>query len=194
MNNTTYWIVGVTGAIVLLLLSWFLWPSPSQQAPNNTIGGGYPQDVPYGPYSTEPSTGSGDSSTVSILAQNGQVFVVRDFLNNGETAKDVVNPGYFILAGDAGYCLANGTCVKGAASDEFFISFNQKTGFFNISLLKEPIAQARANAEKFIMSRLAIGRVQLCSLEYFVSVSSSVNPIYAGKNLGFSFCPGATEL
>ncbi len=184
---------------MLVLVSWLFWPSASQQTPNGSNGTGYPQDVPYVPYSTVPSTGSGGTDqpnvrSVAVTARDGQMYEVRDFLNNGETVKDAVNPGYFILAGDAGYCLANGQCIKGAPSDEFFISYNQRQVFFNISLIKEPLAQSRKNAEAFLMDRLGLNQTQMCTLDYYVTVSSSVNPVYAGKNLGWSFCPGAVQL
>jgi len=45
-----------------------------------------------------------------------------------------------------------------------------------------------------LLQQLGISEQDACRLRYSVSVPFSVNPLYSGKNLGFSFCPGATPL
>ena len=133
-------------------------------------------------------------TTISFATPSGAVATVRDFIHNGETVADTVNPGSYVLAGTVGYCLADGTCPSGYPTTNFSISYDEKTHFFNIVLLKEPLGAVRLEAEQFLASRLGITGQQLCGLDYSIGAPYWVNTTYADKNLGFSFCPGATVL
>jgi len=76
----------------------------------------------------------------------------------------------------------------------FGIIFNEKNGSFAIGLEKEPIAQARLDAEAYIQRALGISKEDMCLLNVFVGVPYSVNEFFSGKNLGLSFCPGSVSL
>src|SRR3989344_5049120 len=91
-------------------------------------------------------------STLSFPTRSGASLTVKDFIRNGETVSDSQNPGSYVLAGSLGYCLANGSCPSGAATTDFSISYNEKTHFFNIILLKEPLGATRLEAELFFPS------------------------------------------
>lgn len=146
------------------------------------------------------SAGSTSSSTtakgteVSLSTQDGLGVTVKDFIHNGETVADVVNPGSYVLAGSLGYCLADGSCPHGADTDDFSILYSESTEFFRVILLKEPLGSVRESAERFIIDRLGITEQEACSLKYAVGAPYWVNAAYDNKNLGFSFCPGATVL
>jgi hypothetical protein len=56
------------------------------------------------------------------------------------------------------------------------------------------LADARAAAEKMLKDRLGLDEHTLCGLVYGVYVPDQLNAVFSGKNLGFSFCPGATQL
>ncbi len=131
---------------------------------------------------------------LSLKTQYNGSLSVRDFLHNGETAADPVNKGMYLLAGSAGYCLPDGTCPKGADSEHFSITYNQKGDFFNIVLLQEPLGAVRREAEAFLEERLGISGEILCTLNYFVGVPYFVNSTFSDRNLGFSFCKVATQL
>lgn len=131
---------------------------------------------------------------ISFDTPSGATITVSDFIHNNETVPDTANPGSYVLAGDLGYCLADGTCPKGASVTDFSVSYDEKTHFFNIILLAEPLGTSRLNAEQFVESRLGISGQQACSLNYYVGTPYWVNSNYDNKNLGFSFCPGATVL
>ena len=162
------------------------------------------QQTPVGlPVASSTSVGGGPSSMSGSMASgqptmtiptHGGSAVVEDFIHNGETWSDVVNPGSYILAGSTGYCLANGVCPSGATTTDFKITYESGTSFFNIVLLKEPLGAMRQEAERFLKSRLGLSEQNMCLLNYFVGTPYNVNPTYAGTNLGFSFCPGATVL
>lgn len=76
----------------------------------------------------------------------------------------------------------------------FSIVYNSNNNFFGVTLLEEPIGEARLQAEAYLIRLLDIPAPDACRLNYTVGVSASLNPIYSGKNLGFSFCPGAVKL
>jgi hypothetical protein len=143
---------------------------------------------------TSTTTNAASANRIRVPLQNGSTFRVNDFLQNGETVPDTVNPGIYFLAGSIGYCLGNGTCPSGYATQDFAITYSTTSGEFDIAILNEPLAQNRQLAENFLMNRLGLKQFEMCGLVYFVSVSSSLNPRYAGQNLGFSFCPGAVAL
>lgn len=193
MRTTLLWLLGILLAILaaLALYAYFFTGTPAA-APAGTTGS---VSLPSAGGVTAPTGGSfGHSGSVfSIPSQNGPL-VVNDFIHNGETAADVENAGSYLLAGSAGYCLADGTCPHGAASTDFAISYNAQTGVFTIALLKEPLGPVRTEAEQFLEARLGVYGEQLCELNYYLGTPASVNDTFAGKNLGFSFCRGATEL
>ncbi len=79
-------------------------------------------------------------------------------------------------------------------SAPYDITYESATQYFNISLLAEPIGQTRVEMEHDLMTKLGVSENAMCLLNYMVSVPYWVNAFYTGKNLGFSFCPGAVVL
>ena len=181
------WIFGglVVVALSILLLVLF---GPGKSAP---VTPGEPVMLPS-VNSTDPSL-MGGSTGLSVNGKLGTV-VMLDFLNNGTTAADLQNPGMYYVAGSPGYCLSDGTCPHGAAATDFNIAYDARAQFFNIALLGEPLGKVRAEAEQLMIKILGISQDQLCTLNYYVGTTYYVNEQYSGKNLGFSFCPGATVL
>ncbi len=132
--------------------------------------------------------------TISVALENGNTVMANDFIHNGVTKEDPQNTGNYYLAGSIGYCLSDGSCPSGATSTEYHIVYFSQDQSFIISLISEPIGQARIDAEEFLLKTLGLNQQQLCKLKYNVLTTSSVNSEYAGENLGFSFCPGAVAL
>lgn len=190
-----YFIIGAV--IVIIAMVWFFFFSGSPKTVTTTQP---TPGLPIAGSTVIPNAGTGSSGTgaaektISFATPSGAVVTVLDFVHNGETVQDVQNPGSFVLAGSLGYCLANGTCSAGASTTDFSISYNEKTHFFNIILLAEPLGTIRLESEQFLSTRLGIVGQQLCSLNYFVGTPYWVNAAYDSKNLGFSVCPGATVL
>jgi len=133
---------------------------------------------------------------MTVPSRQAAGIKVKNFLKNGETVPDVVNPGQYYLAGSIGYCLANGSCPSGYKTNDFVITFSTSTGVFNITLTSQPFTSARNEAEQFLESRLNISEVAMCNLLYYVWVAPSLDPAYTydGINVGWSFCPGAVAL
>ncbi|HEX5774560.1 MAG TPA: hypothetical protein VFY28_01185 [Candidatus Paceibacterota bacterium] len=152
-------------------------PTPSGNTdPFGSIGGG-PSDLAY-----------------TVSGQGNEAIKVNDFIRNGETASDPLNPGSYFLAGDIGYCLADGNCPHGAETDTFQISYDEDSSTFSVALTAEPLSTARMEAETFLMERLGVDAATLCRLNYFVSTTYWVNESYANRNLGFSSCSGSVQL
>ncbi len=188
-----YLIIGAAVIIVATFVFFFFFgstpaPTPVQPTPTLPIAGSATSS-PDGFGTTPLATGK-----TSMGVQGGGTLVVTDFIHNGETIADTVNPGLYVLAGDLGYCLADGSCPTAASTSDFKVSYNSKTNFFTIVLLKEPLGAVRLAAEQFVSSRLSIVGQQACGLHYSIGAPYWVNTLYDSKNLGFSFCPGATVL
>ncbi|MDO8567052.1 MAG: hypothetical protein Q7R58_02785 [bacterium] len=188
----------LTGAAILTIavggVLFFLNPpqeaNTTQPIPGLPVAGTV---VPSNEAPGSPNT-SITEATMSFSTPSGAVITVKDFIHNGETVPDVQNPGSYVLAGSLGYCLADGSCPRGAPTTNFSVLYNEKIHFFNIVLLKEPLGAIRLEAEQFLINRLGITEQQACSLNYSIGAPYWVNETYDDKNLGFSFCPGATKL
>lgn len=77
---------------------------------------------------------------------------------------------------------------------EFLITYTASDKSFNISLFKEPLKEVRKRAEEEFLAILGITEGEACHLKYELGTTYWVNEFYGGKNLGFSFCPGAIGL
>lgn len=174
------WIVVVLlGAVIVGVLWYFLFaPKPTPQAvqkPPVTL----PTSGSVTPVVTATSS-SQSPQTMSIAAQNGGVVVIKDFIHDGVTLADPSNEGNYYLTG--------------ASTEGFAIGYRVSGQFFTIALEKEPLGETRIAAEEFLLSALGINKNQLCSLDYYLGTDVYTSSNYAGRNLGFSFCPGATVL
>jgi len=85
---------------------------------------------------------------------------------------------------------------EGVANNEisYQIFFDDIDKSFTLSLLQEPLASSRLNAEEALLKRLAVPKNDLCSMKIIVNTPSFVSEDYSGNNLGLSFCPGAMNL
>lgn len=200
------WIVGGVIALSVLLFGAGLLlrqTAPSSTTPTTTapVNTTYSNSITGTVTVTKPTDGTiavtAPSSTEAVIRvplRSRVSITTKDFLHNGETMEDVQNPGNYVLAGDLGYCIANKNCVAGASSTDFLIVYNAKEKVFHISLLTEPLAAARKDAEVFLQSRLGIDTAAMCGLYYYVETPYWVSVLYTAQNLGFSYCPGAVPL
>ncbi|HEY5581415.1 MAG TPA: hypothetical protein VIK56_09655 [Rhodoferax sp.] len=132
------------------------------------------------------------AGTMNVKTKDGGTIQTKDFLHNGITIPDWNNRGYWLLSGTKGYCAPNQKCI--ARTTAYAISYIEQTGYFGIDLLKQPIGKARREAEQFLLRILGVTPNELCRLDYQLSTNWRVDQKYAGVDLSFSFCPGATPL
>jgi hypothetical protein len=131
---------------------------------------------------------------MEITTYGGNTVLARDFIHNGTTINDTANSGRYLLAGNLGYCTSDPKQCQAVPAKNFSVYYDSTAQSFIITLTEEPIGQARLDAEQFLLTTLGLTQSQMCSLNYLVGVTKYVSEQYAGKNLGFSFCPGATVL
>lgn len=183
--------------LILIITGWIIFRAltPSNQTRTEPEGHVSLPSAGSAPFSATGTTSPGVIiSQYTLPLPRGGSLVTNDFIHNKQTVADIENPGTFVLAGSLGYCLADGTCPAGFPTNDFNVSYSEQTHSFNITLLKEPLAVIRTKAENFFLTALGITEAQACTADYYVGVSYYVNPVYSGKNLGFSFCPGAVPL
>jgi hypothetical protein len=195
MRTALIAIASAAAVIIVVALFVFLRSpgTPAEHATSTPSGLPVSGSVPV----TGGFTGGSGTSTPGITVAvrgGGTPIAVRDFLKATTTTEDPQNKGTYYLAGSLGYCLPDGSCPSGAPADDFKVVYYAGPQSFTIALTKEPIGLARTDAEAFLEQSLGVGQDQLCALSYYVGTDVHVNAFYAGKNLGFSFCPGATAL
>jgi hypothetical protein len=195
----TKFIVGILalflGAIIVAVV-WYAFSIPKDVSQSSTPW--TTPTLPVGGSITPVSSGSGMSSgvvpTFPLTTQTGSTVSTLDFINNGVTIPDTANPGGYLLAGNLGYCLSDPQKCQAAPATSFSVYYISGTKSFLIDLTEEPIGEARLDMERFMLETLGITEQQMCSLNYLVGVTRYVSEQYTGKNLGFSFCPGAVVL
>jgi len=174
-------------AILVLLSGLFIVFGAKPVSTGNPSGG----NVTLPTSGNVPVSVSGNSTqgqpSITVTGAGGITIPTRDFLHEPTTG-EYPNKGYFYL----GY--HTGTDTTATINPPYLIEYIAATQYFDIELLKEPIGAARSAAEQFLTASLGISQDQMCELNYTVSVPSRVNSQFASKNLGFSFCPGATAL
>ncbi len=179
----------VIALIGLAILFFALKPSSVEPtpAPVGQYPGGYQNTVPVtgggGTITTEPtSTTSPTGGQFIVLSSSNGQITTKDFLKDSAVQKDEYNEGVYYLTGN------------NPKEPNFTITYIESDSSFTISIFSEPIGDQRRLAEQKLLTQLGISEPLACHLRYVVLVPASVNPLYAGKNLGFSFCPGATPL
>ncbi len=204
MNKILIVLVGLVfiALMVFFVISIFTNPSPpvQNQISTNVSSGSYGSNTNSSSYNTldsgvSTSTSFGNSTngngSIAIYSSSGGEIQVQDFTKDPLTVEDPVNTGQYYL----GYHFTEGVPDSTATdSPPYVIDYIASDQFFNVVLYKEPIAKTRQEAEQYLMQHLGITQDQMCGLKYLISVPFWVNQYYTGTSLGFSFCPGATQL
>jgi len=186
------WISAGAIAIVGLIALGFWLTAPASQPtvtnpPDTSQGTGLPvagsvqQDVGI----------SAQETSISFAAIGGGTIQTSNFINDPTTAKDPNNQGYYYLGYHPYEGVSDPTAIE---NPPYLIVYISATQYFNIALLQEPIGPVREDMQQYLMARLGVTQDQMCRLNYMVSVPDRVNSNFSGRNLGFSFCPGATTL
>ena len=191
MNKKLITILGIIIIAAVIIGFLFLRSGTQTTSTQHQNSAAFPSStaVPTS-FSTTP-TGGG---TLTIASLSGSAIVTNDFIHNGVTIPDAANNGRYLLAGNLGYCITDPQKCQAGTTTDFNVFYDSTVGSFTIALLKEPLGRVRLEAEQFLMQTLGIAQGDMCRLNYYVGTTSNVNPYYDSKNLGFSFCPGATAL
>lgn len=138
---------------------------------------------------------SAQAGTMTVKTSDGGTIQTKDFIHNGVSVPAWEARGYWLLAGKFPNCVQTPKhkCVA-TPTTAYQITYIETTNFFNISLDKKPLGKVRQDAEQFLIRTLGVTPNQLCRLNYTLSTYNRVDQTYAGVDLRFSFCPGATPL
>ncbi|MFZ1987989.1 MAG: hypothetical protein WAV21_03100 [Minisyncoccia bacterium] len=144
----------------------------------------FPTPQTPGQSGTNPGITPTTSTYIDLTNEDGTTIQVKNFKLNPLVTKDPNNPKAYNFAG------ANPALTK-PPYHSFYIDSDES---FHIALYIEPLGAYRVQAEQDLMGKLGLSEQNMCLLKYVVAVGPGVNDTYVGKNLGFSFCPGATKL
>lgn len=187
--------VAVGVGIIMLIAFKFLIGSfgqPSSGSPTTTNTPGTGSNTTYVNVGSSGTTATTTTQgvTIPLSTPGGKIIQVKDFRSNPTFHKDPTNEGYYYL----GYHYGDASDPTATANPPYVVEYVSSTQYFNVTLLQEPIADTRKEVEQYIEEYLGISEAEMCQLEYTVSVPNSVNQIYAGQDLRFSFCEGAVQL
>ncbi len=189
MRNILYIVGGILVLAAIAIGVWLLFfADTTTLTPSGAQNTGFPI-ASSTPGTTVTPSGSG--VTVASPA-GGNVVTTKNFLIDPMTVQDPVNPGYYYL----GYHAKEDGVEDSTATEDppYIILYIDADQSFTVELLHEPLGDTRKEAQDYLMTHLGITEREACVLQYSVRVPNSVNSFYAGQSLGFSFCPGATEL
>jgi hypothetical protein len=189
--NKTITVILIFGGIILVAIGTLFaaniffkspGPSPSDIATNTSSGSN----------ATNTSTHTTSTSgRIALETWDGATVSAKDIKIDPETTKDSYNVGhYFVGYPPPGSVQDPNSITK----PPYSIQYIDKTQFFSISLLQQPISESRKLAEQYLEAHLGLKAGDMCRLKYTVSVANSVDQTFAGRSLGFSFCNGAVQL
>lgn len=185
MKRIVIVIIAVIALLLIALAAFFLL-RPEQEP----VAPGSPSFPSGGPAGQGGITGE----MLVLPSRSGEPILVKDFLGNGITKQDSINPTHYYLAGKNALCELEPGCYTGAPADDYDIIYIADEEAFLIGLTQEPLGEARRRAEQFLLNALGVTQDELCALDYFLTTDEGVSEQYAGADLAFSFCPGAVAL
>lgn len=117
---------------------------------------------------------------------------VKDFLNDGETKADPMNPGNYIVYGGTGYCIEE-LCDEDHGNT-FLIEYDSQIRHFSVLIIREPVKDVRKNVQSVLSEKLGVSQQDLCKLNYSVYVPYWVTEDYSGVDIRFEGCQDALRL
>ena len=173
--NKKLLIIGLVLGIIVLLIAIF------QMKPDSTRTTEIQDQENFEAYNNkyvEPEmTPKGE---LAIETVSGSKISVPDIRTNLETVTFDGQDFKFYDSGD------------GSAAYEL-LYFSGDSSFL-ISLESEPLRDARNAGEIKLLDKLGISAAEACQLKIRVATNIRVSEMYAGKELGLSFCPGSVAL
>lgn len=164
--------------MVLMMGGYFLLSGVgSVPEPTATTTSPNPFGNPAG--SITPVTTTPTSDSTPLVFRDNSTVVVSNFIPANQPTWANTTSGYLIA---------------GSGEDVYEITFIPQSSYFSIGILAEPLGSNRLLAEQALQQKLRLSVAQICKLSIQVFTSISVNETYAGRDLGLSFCPGATVL
>lgn len=171
-HRRTITIALVIIAIVAAGIAFLLLRNPSPSPSNPDTGS-------ENPFGGSGGNAGGGQPGLTVVQKDGTSVNVPDFTKTDQPP---------IAGPDTGYQ------VSGSNASSFQILYFPNQSYFLVSLFSEPLGQTRLAAEAALRSKLGLSDSQLCALNIEVHTDAETNETYSGRDLGLSFCPGATAL
>lgn len=124
-------------------------------------------------------------ATVLLTTRGGEVISVPDFTFNHPRV-DLENTEITLV-------LVSQNADKTEMDPSYGIVYSTDSSF-TIGLFSEPLGAARLRAEDRLRALVPVPDDILCQLPISVAVPDTIQPMYKGKDVGLSFCPGAVQL
>jgi hypothetical protein len=209
MNKTTYLIAGIVILLVALgSIVFFAFTGTSTPSPFG--GGTLPDTNPFGgPVTSFPTNGTNHPPStaepdIAIAGKSGQLQV-RDFQKDADVVsampagKQGIQADTYLVLGSMPYepvaattTATSSPALPDALSHGYEIQYFPEEQSFSIFIYKEPIGDVRKAMASDLADRLGISLSDLCNLYAIVRIAPIANTHYAGGNVGFPQCPGAT--
>ena len=167
-------IVVIAIGVAVLILSPKTKPAPGSSYATSTN----PFGQPAGSFPVSSATPNG-SIGLNLRLNDGTVVSVPDFTRTNQPPTSNAESGYQ---------------VAGTNTEDYQILYYPKNSGILVSLFSEPLGPVRLVAENALRAALGLSDSQLCKLTVDVRTTADVSDTYSGRNLGLSFCPGATIL
>lgn len=168
MNKLTYLLIGLI-LVLLILIGVTVYSKNAKQT-----------SVVQPPVYTDFS--------VTLPSNTGPKVTVPNFLTDPSVIPDPQNKGLYNIE------QASTSITAPENSENFAITYEKATGYFDVVLLKKPFSVARENAEHSLRNLLKLDNSSMCGLSYTVSIPRYVDSKAYGTDYRFSFCPGSVTL
>lgn len=170
-------IIVIAIGVIVLVISPSTPPSPGGSFATSTNPFGQPAGTV--PVSSGTSTTTNGSNGLTLFLADGSAVSVPNFTTTNQPPTSSAESGYQVAGANTG--------------DYQILYYPQNSGIL-ISLFSEPLGPVRLAAESALRAALRLSDSQLCGLTVDVRTTADVSDTYSGRNLGLSFCPGATVL
>ncbi|HYE23283.1 MAG TPA: hypothetical protein VEA92_02405 [Candidatus Paceibacterota bacterium] len=134
---------------------------------------------------TIPSLPRDSGATVVLTSKANRIITVPDF-TYGHPSVEVEDTGITYV-----YLTQNDDLVE--LDHRYGIVYGSDSTI-SIGLLASPLGASRTAAETKLRELIPLADDILCSLKIAVQTADTIEPRFAGKELGLSFCPGAVPL
>lgn len=172
--------------IIVLSIGWFIYTSTTDSNVNtidddtftSDVGNGYVNNVDNNLSFMELDEHIYNKDIMSITLTNGNTIAVKNIKNKETVSRE--NREIFNFAEN-----------RNEENRFYDLIYYDRYDAFQITILKQPVDQARMQAEIELSETLGIQIATLCDMRLFVR--SDLEP-YKGKELGISFCRDSVEL
>jgi hypothetical protein len=103
----------------------------------------------------------------------------------------IIDASETVSLGGGSYVIAEGSTT---VPPSYRIGYYEPDDSFTVTLYDAPFGETRLKAEEKLIEILGLTKNEACALRVTVAIPNEESATLSGKNLGLSFCGGATPL